>query len=164
MGGRVGFKGIDAIHLRGVLKEFGESDIGVLENVSFNQLLQGQRAVVDEGGLCKLIHGGFGGFISGIAKESTQEVLEGGQKGGEVTSHTQGSEGATTITSKVVRDILFLEGGSKFLFKVAVVSKSATIEPSGRARSIQIGESMGGTIIFFHLGKSEVASNCKKPG
>jgi hypothetical protein len=163
VGERLGLEGVDAIHFGGVLKEFREGDVGVLKDVSFNQLLQGQRAVINERGLRKLVNCGLGGIIGGIAKEGTQKVLESGQKGGEVASHSQGSEGTTTITSKVVRDILFLEGRGELLVKVTVVRKTAAIEPTSRTRSIQIREGVGGPIVFVNLGKSEVTSDGKEP-
>jgi hypothetical protein len=110
-------------------------------------------AVINEGSLCKFVNSRLSGDIGGIAEEGTQKVLEGGQKGREVASHMQGSEGTMTVTSKIVRD----------LFKVAVVRKAAAIEPAGRTKSIQIGEGVGGAVVFFNLGKGEVTSDGKEP-
>jgi hypothetical protein len=63
-----------------------------------------------------------------------------------------------------VWNVLLLEGRGKFLLKVAGVSKTASVEPAGRTRCIQIGEGMGSAIGLFNLGESKVAVHGNEPG
>jgi hypothetical protein len=163
VGGRVGLKGVNAVHLRGILKEVRKSNAGVLEDVSLNQLLQCQGAVVDEGCLSEFINSGLCRLIFGIAKKSAQQVLKCGEEGGKVTCHAKRGEGTAAVTSKVVRNVLLFKGWGKFFFKIAGVSETTTIKPAGRSWSIQIRESVRGSIGLLYLGKGKVAIDSKEP-
>ena len=161
--GGVGFERVYTIHFGSILKKLRESDIRVLENVSFNQLLQSQWAVVNEGGLGKFVDCDLGRVIGGIAKKGTQEVLECGQEGGEIGGHAKVGEGAAAGTCEVVRDILLLESRSEFCLEVASVGEAASIEPTSRARRVQVGQGVGGAFTGLNLGKGEVTVDGEKP-
>ena len=106
LGAGVGFEGVNAVHLLGVLKDLDEGDIGVLNNVSFDHLLKDQGTVVDKGCLGELVDRGLGSVSGGITKEGTQKFLECSQVGRKVGGHAKIGEVSSTGARKVVGNVL----------------------------------------------------------
>jgi hypothetical protein len=161
VGRGIGFERINAIHLSCIVEEIREGDVRVLEDIALDQLLQSQGTVVDEGCLGELINSVFGRVIGSVAKESTQEILECSEKGRKIACHTKGGEGTAAVTSEVVRNVLFLKDRGKLRLEVAGVSETTSIKPAGRARGVQVGESMRCAIGFVNLGEGKVAIDGK---
>lgn len=126
-----------------VLENFVKSDFRVLKDMSFDQLLQDQGAVVDEGSLSEIVDGVLGGLVASVTDESTQQLLEGVQEDGEGSGHAEVGQGTTASTGKVVRDVLLLERGSELGIKITVIFERATVKPASRAWGAQVGEGVG---------------------
>jgi len=84
-----GLEMVDAVHFFRKAEDVSEGEVGVLNEMALNHLLEGEGAVVDKRGLCKIADRGLGRVVGGMAKKGPQKLSEHGQERGEVGGHAE---------------------------------------------------------------------------